>query len=71
MGREQSYEPIVPRKVEKRRAPATGGHVIHWTLEVRGEKADGLVEGDMTILRDRHPMSTQLNRLAEPIRVDG
>lgn len=24
-----SYEPIVPRKVENRRAPATGGHDIH------------------------------------------
>ena len=27
---EQSYEPIVPRKVENRRAPARGGHGIHW-----------------------------------------
>ena len=30
MGREQSYDPIVPRKVENRRAPETGGHGIHW-----------------------------------------
>ena len=27
---EQSYEPIVPAKVENRRAPARGGHGIHW-----------------------------------------
>jgi hypothetical protein len=27
---EQSYEPMVPMKVEKRRAPARGGHAIHW-----------------------------------------
>ena len=27
---EQSYESIVPMKGEKRRAPARGGHDIHW-----------------------------------------
>ena len=27
---EQSYEPIVPMKVGKRRAPARGGHDTHW-----------------------------------------
>ena len=27
---EQSYEPMVPMKVEKRRAPARGGHAIQW-----------------------------------------
>lgn len=27
---EQSYEPMVPMKVENRRAPARGGHDIHW-----------------------------------------
>jgi hypothetical protein len=27
---EQSYEPIVPMKVENRRAPERGGHGIHW-----------------------------------------
>ena len=27
---EQSYESIVPMKVENRRAPARGGHGIHW-----------------------------------------
>ena len=27
---EKSYEPIVPMKVENRRAPARGGHDIHW-----------------------------------------
>ena len=27
---EQSYESIVPMKVENRRAPARGGHDIHW-----------------------------------------
>ncbi len=30
MGREQSYEAIVPMKVANRRAPATGGHGSHW-----------------------------------------
>ena len=29
-GGEQSYEFIVPTKVENRRAPARGGHGIHW-----------------------------------------
>ena len=29
-GDEQSYESIVPMKVENRRAPARGGHGIHW-----------------------------------------
>jgi hypothetical protein len=27
---EISYEPIVPMKVENRRAPERGGHGIHW-----------------------------------------
>jgi hypothetical protein len=27
---EQSYKPIVPGKVGNRRAPARGGHGIHW-----------------------------------------
>ena len=27
---EQSYEPMVPMKVENRRAPERGGHGIHW-----------------------------------------
>jgi hypothetical protein len=27
---EQSYEPIVPAKVENRRAPERGGHGSHW-----------------------------------------
>jgi hypothetical protein len=27
---EQSYDPIVPRKVGNRRAPETGGHGTHW-----------------------------------------
>ena len=30
MGGEKSYEPVVPVKVENRRAPARGGHDIHW-----------------------------------------
>ena len=29
MGQEQSYDPIVPLSVAKRRAPATGGHASH------------------------------------------
>ena len=27
---EQSYDSILPMKVENRRAPARGGHGIHW-----------------------------------------
>jgi hypothetical protein len=27
---EQSYDPIVPRKAENRRAPERGGHGIRW-----------------------------------------
>ena len=30
MGGEKSYDPIVPEKGENRRAPARGGHDIHW-----------------------------------------
>jgi hypothetical protein len=43
---EQSYDPIVPRKVGNRRAPARGGHGTHW--REGGNKRYASVEGNIT-----------------------
>src|SRR5215472_19226289 len=48
---EQSYDPILPRKVENRRAPARGGHGIHW--REGGSRRTHLWKGDITRLRTR------------------
>jgi hypothetical protein len=40
----------------------------HSPLEGRGEQTDGLVEGDMSVHRDRARMSTELDRIAELAR---
>ena len=42
---EQSYDPIVPRKVGNRRAPARGGHGTHWREGVA--RADVSDEGNI------------------------
>ena len=46
MDREQSYNPIVLTKVENRRAPARGGHGIHW--REGGSRRTNLLKGDIT-----------------------
>jgi len=53
---EESYDSIVPVKV--------GNWENRDPLEGRGEQTGALVEGDMTVLRDRASMSTELDRLA-------
>ena len=71
---EQSYEPIVPMKVENRRAPARGGHGIHWrevaaTLTAvpagaspaGGERPDATVVISGNAKGDRHVESPDVN----------
>src|SRR5215468_9760217 len=65
---EQSYDPIVLRKVENRRAPARGGHGIHW--REGGSKRTNLLKGDITRLRTRNRMCTDINRIAELAKED-
>jgi len=43
---EQSYDPIVPRKVGNRRAPARGGHGTHG--REGGSKRTNLLKGNIT-----------------------
>src|SRR5215472_11267094 len=66
--REQSYDPIVPTKVGNRRAPARGGHGTHW--REGGSKRTNLLKGNITRLRTRKDMSTDINRIAELAKQD-
>ena len=68
MDREQSYNPTVPTKVENRRAPARGGHGIHW--REGGSRRTNLLKGDITRLRTRNRMYTDINRIAELAKED-
>jgi RNA-directed DNA polymerase len=65
---EQSYNPIVLMKVENRRAPARGGHGIHW--REGGSRRTNLLKGDITRLRTRNTMCTDINRIAELAKED-
>src|SRR5215469_14120160 len=65
---EQSYNPIVLTKVENRRAPARGGHGIHW--REGGSRRTNLLKGDITRLRTRNRMYTDINRIAELAKED-
>ena len=65
---EQSYNPILPRKVENCRAPARGGHRIHW--REGGSRRTNLLKGDITRLRARTIMSTDIDRIAELAKDD-
>ena len=65
---EQSYNLIVPRKVENCRAPARGGHGIH--RREGGRRRTNLLKGDMTRLRTRTTMYTDISRIAELARED-
>src|SRR6516162_9370976 len=55
MDREQSYNPIVLMKVENRRAPARGGHGIHW--REGGSQVDASGEGTIAETQSSVPMS--------------
>ena len=65
---EQSYNPVVPTKVENRRAPARGGHGIHW--REGGSRRTYLLKGNITRLRTRNYMCTDINRIAELAKED-
>jgi len=65
---EPSYNPILPRKVENCRAPARGGHRIHW--REGGSRRTNLLKGDITRLRARTIMSTDIDRIAELAKDD-
>jgi hypothetical protein len=43
---EQSYDPVLPRKVGNRRAPARGGHGTHW--REGGSKRTNLLKGNIS-----------------------
>jgi hypothetical protein len=43
---EQSYDPVVPMKVENRRASERSGHGTHW--REGGEQGDASVEGNIS-----------------------
>jgi len=65
---EQSYNPIVPAKAGNRRAPAR--ERPRNPLEGRGKQAYASVEGNITRLRTRNLMSTEIDRLAELAKED-
>jgi RNA-directed DNA polymerase len=65
---EQSYNPIVPTKVENRRAPARGGHGVHG--REGGSRRTNPLKGDITRLRARTIMFTDINRIAELAKED-
>jgi retron-type reverse transcriptase len=65
---EQSYNLIVPMKVENCRAPARGGHRIHW--REGGSRRTNLWKGDITRRRARTSMFTDIDRIAELAKED-
>jgi len=65
---EQSYNPILPMKVENCRAPARGGHRIHW--REGGSRCTNLLKGNITGLRARIIMCTDINRITELAKED-
>jgi RNA-directed DNA polymerase len=65
---EQSYNLIVPMKVGNRRAPARGGHGIH--SREGGSRCTNLWKGNITRLRTRTIMCTNIDRIAELAKED-
>jgi RNA-directed DNA polymerase len=65
---EQSYNPILLRKVGNCRAPARGGHRTHW--REGGSRRTNLLKGNITRLGTREPMSTTIDRIAELAKED-
>lgn len=62
MGREESYDPIVPKKL--------GNRADRDPVEGRGEQTDVSTEGNMTVHRDRNTMSIEISRIAELAKVN-
>ena len=62
MDREQSWKPIVPRKVGNRRAPARGGHGTHGREGVA--RADVSGEGNIVETQNSVAMYPKLDRLS-------
>src|SRR5580692_3979886 len=65
---EQSYDPIVPVKVENRRASARSGHGIHW--REGGNKRTNLPKGNIVEAQTSVAMSTQIDRPTERTTMD-
>jgi RNA-directed DNA polymerase len=65
---EQSYNLILPMKVENCRAPERGGHGIHW--REGGSRRTYLLRGDIARRRARTSMSTDINRITELAKED-
>src|ERR1700733_10700336 len=65
---EQSYDPIVPGKVGNRRASERSGHGTHW--REGGSKRTNLLKGDITRLRTRIIMCTDIDRISELAKED-
>jgi hypothetical protein len=65
---EQSYNPILPRKVGNRRAPARGGQGTH--RREGGSRRTNLLKGDITRRRTRKLMCTDINRIMELAKED-
>ena len=52
---EQSYDPVLPVKVENRRASGRSGHGIHW--REGGARVDASGEGTIAETQSSVPMS--------------
>lgn len=65
---EQSYNLIVPMKVGNRRASARSGHETHW--REGGSGRTNLLKGDISRLRTRNVMCTDIDRIAELAKED-
>src|SRR5437016_8173563 len=65
---EQSYNPIVPRKAGNRRAPERGRP--RNPLEGRGSRRTNLLKGNITRLRTRKYMYTDIDRIGELAKED-
>ena len=65
---EQSYDPLVPVKVENRRASERSGHGNHW--REGGNKVTYLLKETYARHRTRETMSTELDRISELAKED-
>jgi group II intron reverse transcriptase/maturase len=65
---EQSYDLVVPVKVENRRASARSGHGIHW--REGGNRCTYLTKGNIAEAQTSTTMSTQIDRISELAKED-
>ena len=65
---EQSYDPILPVKVENRRASERSGHGIHW--REGGNKRTNLSKGNIIEAQTSVTMSTQIDRQTDRTAMD-